>query len=427
LKITQLKIKDNELLGIDKLTILVGPNNSGKSQTLRDIRSRLVEGRNANTILVESINLEWPAFFKDESLAWLERFDSLLPRNVKRQRMTGTVPNDMLVGVPSEPGMAMNNQINLDYIGQVFPAQGEEILIESIGKWRVALLDGESRLRVAVTSASPDLHSSEPSQNLMQALLMDESGVEDKLRHAFRQTFGTDILLDDSGRAQTSFRIAPDFSRVSELDRHNPAIMGVFPKLDAAGDGYKSFVGVVLSLYMYEDRIVLLDEPEAFLHPAQARILGRWLADHARQIEGQIIVSTHNAYFLEGVLSGNRNVDIYRLSRAADRTSYNHITPAATSDLAREPALSSQRVLEAIFHKGVVVSESDSDRSVYQTVASSVFGNQNLLFIQSFGKQAIAKIVRLLKACTIPVCAIADIDILNPKDNRAPPSYTLSR
>ena len=55
--------------------------------------------------------------------------------------------------------------------------------------------------------------------------------------------------------------------------------MRQFQTLDEQGDGFRSYVGVVLSVLLSEGRTILLDEPEAFLHPMQARRLGAWLAE----------------------------------------------------------------------------------------------------------------------------------------------------
>ena len=130
--------------------------------------------------------------------------------------------------------------------------------------------------------------------------------------------------------------------------------------LDTQGDGFRSFVGVVLSLLMSKGRIVLLDEPEAFLHPAQARQLGHWIAEHSKHSAEQVIVATHNSSFLSGILASDQAVNIFRLNRKGDRTTYTLIPSKATADLAKSPILSSQRVLESVFYKGVVVCEADA-------------------------------------------------------------------
>jgi hypothetical protein len=128
-------------------------------------------------------------------------------------------------------------------------------------------------------------------------------------------------------------------------------------------------------------------------------------------------VATHNSNFLSGILSGGQEADIYRLNRTDDITSFTKITAEATKALSTSPILSSQRVLEGIFSRGVVVCESDSDRIVYNTVAVREHSNQEILFIHAHNKQTIKDVVNLLQNASIPTVAIADIDILNSESD----------
>jgi predicted ATPase len=45
----------------------------------------------------------------------------------------------------------------------------------------------------------------------------------------------------------------------------------------AASDGVQAFVGIVCAVLWGDYRAILIDEPEAFLHPPLARKLGRQL------------------------------------------------------------------------------------------------------------------------------------------------------
>jgi hypothetical protein len=164
-------------------------------------------------------------------------------------------------------------------------------------------------------------------------------------------------------------------------------------------------------------RIVLLDEPEAFLHPAQARQLGLWIANQAAGMSSQLMIATHNANFLAGILQAGQPVDIFRMSRKDDVTSYKRMKAEATKDLSTSAVLSSQRVLEAIFFRGVVICEADADRSVYQTVAARDLGTSEALFVHAHNKQTIPTVAELLRGAQIPFCAIVDIDALNSKDD----------
>src|SRR3954452_10968168 len=44
--------------------------------------------------------------------------------------------------------------------------------------------------------------------------------------------------------------------------------------LEKEGDGMRSFVGILLHVLLSNDMISLVDAPEAFLHPPQARLIG---------------------------------------------------------------------------------------------------------------------------------------------------------
>jgi hypothetical protein len=219
--------------------------------------------------------------------------------------------------------------------------------------------------------------------------------------------------LDHSELAILTFKVSKKFPFIPENSREALPILAPFPILDEQGDGFRSFVGVVLSILLCKDRVILLDEPEAFLHPAQARILGGWIGRKSKELDGQIIVATHNSNFLAGILSSNANVNILRLNRIDDNTSFHKISSDSISNIVKSPLLSSQPVLESIFHRGVAVCEGDSDRVIYQTVALKQFQNEEILFIHAHSKQAIRNVINLIKPSGIPVCAIVDLDILN--------------
>ncbi len=394
--------KDKGEIELGKFNVLIGPNNTGKSQSLRDIHDKMVN-QNARTTIITDLEFAKPDTFNDLMLG-LEISDD--PNNINQSLIKGIQPN-----------LSGGDQIgvNLQSLEQQFD-QSENIrfIQGSIGRFRVSYLDAGSRLEVVKQkpSGSPEA----VPQNLLQALLDDTTQKNEiALNKIFEDTFGKEIKLDYSGRQHVCLRVAKKFEEIPKHISKAYTVLNKYHKIDTEGDGYKSFAGVVLSTLISEGRIILLDEPEAFLHPAQARKLGAWLAQYSNKVPGQIVVATHNANFLSGILSSNQNVNIFRLNRDGDKTTYTLISPDSTKKLANSPILSSQRVLEAVFHNGVVVCESDADRSIYQSVANIIFDNQNLLFIHAYNKQTIWQVVELLKKANIPVIAVTDIDILNSK------------
>src|SRR5690625_214162 len=400
MKIDHLKNKNGEQIDLSKFTVLVGPNNAGKSRTLRDIQEHFVKGKNAKPAIVESLGTTKAQNFSDV-LTDLKLIDH---------------PNAVGHNIIKEigPKLTTNEEVSfrLDHFKRQYEQSGDfSFSFGNIAKFRITHLDAESRLRVAKKTNSYNPHENHP-QNLLHALYGNR-GIESELQKAFVESFNTEIKLDYSGMTQFILRIAAEFEEIPQHPRNAFPIISQYQILDDQGDGYKSFAGVILSLLLSKNRVVLLDEPEAFLHPAQARQLGYWIAEHSTEIDGQIIVATHNSNFLSGILASSQEVDIYRLNRDGDNTEFNLMPADATENLAKSPLLSSQRILDAIFHVGVVVCEADAARAVYQTVATKECGNNDLIFIHAHNKQTVPRVVKLFKDASIPVSAIADLDLIN--------------
>jgi len=400
MKITTIRTKTGTEVPIGKFTVLVGPNNVGKSQTLRDIHQRLVIGPNAKCVILDDVVIEKPANFED-LLAGLQKHAD--PNHVGLH---------LVRGISSNLTSGDSVRVNLKDLQSQFEREDHlKFIFGNISKFRVSYLDAESRLKVAKAAQSHNPHT-QPPTNLLQGLFAAQDDTEDVLRKAFRDTFEMDVRLDYSGMQKLMLRVADEFSEIPEDPRKAYPVFSKHKKLDDQGDGFRSFVGVVLSLLLSEGRVILLDEPEAFLHPAQSRQLGMWIAIHAASVPGQIILATHNASFLSGILASGQQVDIFRMNRFDNITEYVRIPPEATTSLVASPLLSSQRVLEAIFFKGVVVCEADADRAVYQTVATNILSSQEAMFLHAHNKQSVPRVVHLLRAAHIPTAAIVDLDAL---------------
>ena len=83
----------------------------------------------------------------------------------------------------------------------------------------------------------------------------------------------------------------------------------------------RSFVSILLDVFTSEYSITLIDEPKAFLHPPQARILGKMLAQHNTR-ERQLFIATHSTDFIHGLLDAdNDNVIVIQINRV-DNTNY---------------------------------------------------------------------------------------------------------
>ncbi len=375
MKLSEISTKDGEVIEIGKFTLLVGPNNVGKSQTLKDIHRKLLKGHDVETTLITGIKINRPETFDKLYEGFDVRVDPVNIGHHIIDNVTSDFDQNSMIRIQLEPQrQQFDQQQNLDYT------------FLGMSKFRVFYMDSESRLKIASKSSNYIPDETSP-KNLLQALYGSSGEFDEKLNDAFQSTFGMDIKLDYSSGLELRLAVSKEFDQIPEDPRTAYPIMKQYPSIEIQGDGFRSFVAVVLSLLLSKDKIVLLDEPEAFLHPEQARRLGKWISDHADGFPCQILVATHNSNFLSGLLSGKQTADIYRLNRDNDTTSFNRITADATQALSTSPILSSQRVLEGIFSQGVVVCESDTDRVIYNSVAIHEHSKQEILFIHAHNKK----------------------------------------
>ena len=407
LRITHVTTKLGEQIQLGSLTVLVGPNNCGKSQTLKDIRSFITSGSASRLKSLQGLSVELPDL--SGAFAHVQRVpEAQSPGHVRTR------------GVSYDLQTSHEFVVHEQWADQQFAsstaAANQSQILQHMGSYWVAHLDAKGRFNLTAPTDAYDTRTESP-RNALQKFYNDRGAAQPSLRSAFREAFGVDIALDWAAMKRWYLRVGTDFGDLPESNNDLNALMAQAEELEEQGDGYKSFAGVVLSILTFPNRLLLLDEPEAFLHPSQARVLGRWLATSVQNRSAQVIIATHSADFLWGVLSANTGSTVIRLNRSASEgTKYKVIPSATTKGLVESPLLSSQPVLDALFHKGVVVCEGDPDRSIYQTVAHKALtteGGEEVLFIHTNGKDAAKGPVQLLREAGAPVCAILDFDVLN--------------
>src|SRR5262249_53586021 len=137
--------------------------------------------------------------------------------------------------------------------------------------------------------------------------------------------------------------------------------LGQMPLLSQQGDGMRSFAGVMLHLIAGAQSMLLIDEPEAFLHPPQARLLGRMLIE-SKRTDCQLIVATHSSDVVRGVLDAlSEDVQIVRLCRDGNLNTGSLLDAEQVRALWGDPLLRYSNILDGLFHERTVVCESDAD------------------------------------------------------------------
>jgi hypothetical protein len=154
-----------------------------------------------------------------------------------------------------------------------------DVILGNLAKFKVTHLDVSSRLKISEKALTAPYD--EPPKNPLQGLwnLGKESILE--IQEIFRRAFDMDIILDYSELQVLRFRVSKKFQNIPLHPQEASPVLAKYPILDDQGDGFRSLVGIVVGFILSKHRIVLLDEPEAFLHPKQCKILGSWIANYS--------------------------------------------------------------------------------------------------------------------------------------------------
>lgn len=398
-------------IALEGLTVLVGPNNCGKSTTLRDIRNIVTGDVDRAFYAVQELQTNPPY----DSSTLMESMES------DRQKFSKNGMNYIGLGVDlnSRAEFAADPGSLLRFSHDSTPGKSnsngrQRAYSQNFGRFHVAHLTAGTRLELANSCPSIDTQDDAVSPNNLLQWLLPRKEVREKLSSAFRETFGMEMRFDPHGLAKIRLRVSTNFDGAPTQVDDAAAYFKRFPELEEQGDGMRSFAGIVLGLLLAGDRLILIDEPEAFLHPEQARRLGLWIARNADTQRGQqIVLATHNAHLLQGLIAENSSVKIIRLHRdGVGPITFAPISQETVQKLAKDPLLSSQRVIEAIFHNHTVICESDSDRLIYQAVAAKSFNATDTLFVNAQNKQTCGKIASTLIESGMTPRTVVDIDIL---------------
>jgi energy-coupling factor transporter ATP-binding protein EcfA2 len=399
-RLTRISFNNGAEVQPGNLTVIIGPNNSGKSRVLKDIVQQTTGDSPIPGVIVSDV--EWTTPESLEELCNLYNLECYQHDNVT------------CIFRALAPELYQERQTNAliwnEYKQnpQYFSHKSE--FAKYFGFAMVAFVTTEYRLQLVKEAASAE-HAKQES-NLLQTLYNEGSCIENKIQELVKRAFGKEIKLDYTVPQRLLLRVGNDFSLIPGDPRDAKPLMQKHGKLDDQGDGIKSFVGITTALLATKRNLLLIDEPEAFLHPPQAFRIGEFIAEQASS-KRQIILATHSADVLRGLLSKTTDVTIIRIDRRDETNSFNILDPNRLQELVNDPLLSSARVLNGLFYSGVVVVEADSDGRFYQTASNKRKNNIDLYFVNADNKQTVPRITTLYRDMGVRCVGIVDFDVLN--------------
>lgn len=378
------------------VTLIVGANNSGKSRTLQDIRQCLAGGPGQVLTGVTrrgSISV-------DAVVAWTEELGGLVIRQEDGSVSALSVPH--FGGIPI-------HEVHQAATSPHIPGQLLNVIVQS--------LDASQRLSlVNVTPSFDDVAHGFPTTPLQ--VLQVNPDLEAQLSEACQAAFGVPITLSRLTGPNLRLYVGRPQRTLDLLDREYAAELTALPLVEQQGDGYKAFVGILLAVSTARAPILVIDEPEAFLHPPQARRLGQQLAK--RSADGsQVLCATHSSDVLEGALTSGTDVSVIRLVRDGNINRPTGLAAAELRDLWADPLIRYCGALDSLFSRGLVICENDRDCTFYLAVSDEDPGgpsDHDLKFVSVGGKSSIPRVAAAIGALGVPVQAICDLDVLNDED-----------
>lgn len=385
---------DGTVLPLNRNSIVVftGANNSGKSQILKDLENYLNKSNEGLKVVIKEVLYDFRGNIIDEFF-FKNHFIINQQGYVEMIGLGNSFDRNSLVCWWKE--RTLYNDLHLLFIKR---------------------LSTEIRLTV-----SNDLQrDNQPESHPIYKLYKNEY-LAQKLSDYFHQAFGVDLIVNRSEMRTIPLHVgkAPDKEAytIKSQDEYYDKV-SVLPKLQDQGDGMRSFASILLDTFTSEHSITLIDEPEAFLHPPQARVLGKMLAKNS-SIDRQLFISTHSEDFLQGLLDAdNENVTVIRINRIDDINKMNILVNNEIKKLWSNPLLRYSNILSGLFHEKVIVCESDYDCLFYQAVINAIYESKgkiapDILFTHCGGKSRAKDVVEALRAVNVPVVAICDFDLLN--------------
>ncbi len=477
-KIKQIITNNGTAIIPKSINIIIGPNNSGKSQFLKDIKNSLsshnylnkknITIRDMEYILpknkeefISRYNLHSKIFSNSDNQYYIRNYSGIYDNNIIVSNPASNYLDTGNISITPNWEIDLQRQItNFDHFicndekiidGENYPQNAiihneRYIEIEENGK----------KVRKTIAGSEGPLYEEKGASiknfiNLYGNLFFNYLGTEEKLLMCKRQKqyglqdhntnflsevqfnsklldelsnytktmFNKDIYLDRFSWGESIlFRVGDNFNFIRNAKRNdNEAEIKLkdYNALDNEGDGIKSFVTNYIALNMNDKNILLLDEPESFLHPPLAKQLGEIIAKSSSENK-QIFISTHSADLLKGILSVNKDVNIIRITRDKEFNQFNLLKKEAIEQIISNPMLLSSNILNGLFCEKVYICEAESDEEFFQSLHDKINLYDNAFFTHGKNKQTLKDISKIYNTLSIPNYRIYDFDILKDED-----------
>lgn len=283
------------VLPLDRITVLVGTNNAGKSSILQAVQF--------GVSVVQSLAIS--------SLRANKRAES------------GTLAADQLVYTPlrdvqtlAQGGKLRQDPLSSIQIGfqggdfeaRIMVRRGKNSNLNVKLSGDGVLIGQLESMTSPFSAISPGLAGIPPFEEFRSPAVARKAAAFGDANSVFRNIL---LLLKNDPAAWHKFeermrRLFPEVDVRVEFDPENDSVIstsivraGVRLPVDAAGTGILQAAQILAYVGVYRPQILILDEPDSHLHPSNQRQLIELLDDITLEDDFQVILSTHSRHLLD--------------------------------------------------------------------------------------------------------------------------------
>jgi len=399
--------------GPSGLIIVIGPNSSGKTLFLNDIQNHL-SGSKESLVVCKSFAVNKPTSLGDYLKDLVENHllkqmsnDAYLPYvSTLTEQATSHQRREI-----QQFNMQPMNKAYQDF--NVGDGGNNQAFFGMLGPVLVAPLTLEMRRHICDNAQSFDWQKARPTFPL-QALHINTQG-QDRLAEETGKVFGNVVWLDTVSEHNVyQLKVSGTPHQPTRGETNNPITASRYWSIQKEGDGYKSYVGICLSLLVGIRPVSLIDEPELCLHPPQAYHIGRFIGEFASRQHHVTFVATHSSHVLRGMLETGERLRIVRMTRQGRTFNAHMLDENDIRHAVKNARTRVEAILDGLFAQAVVIVESEGDREVYQAASEAVKDSaaREVHFVHCGGTGGFLEILRFYHTLNIPVAVIADLDTL---------------
>jgi len=350
--VNSIKFNNGETININKndIVVFVGPNNAGKSQSLKDIYACIKNQH--RKVVIKDVDITFQN--SENDVAFIEGCSA-----------KSKDPNSGFIYSGTNyhiwPYHLENNKLISSNCLDISSFFITELRTDN----RLSIVNPPNILR-------EDESPTHPIHNVKAF-----PPIREMLSNFFRKAFGQSLIpgfdsLNIPLYIGNPIKLEGNFVDEQNRQEEYKRRLQQLPMLHEQGDGMRSFAGILLYLLLPNYSCFIIDEPESFLHPPQARILGQIFSE-ALSDDKQAFISTHSQDFLKGLINSySSRVKIVRVTRNGDINMIKVLDNEKLSSIWKDSLLRYSNIVDSVFHESTIVCESDSDCRLYSIILDHI-------------------------------------------------------